>query len=165
VEDEEKIKIIHANAQLVPLPPPAHQLPSQPTKADNNNNIVNGSSQTAPPVIEFLTNSLMEGKNVVKVKISDKSHLIYAGLKYVRNGQVTTIGLIRDPGDVYKALIDAHSPSTIIELFAADVNGKKASVVKEFNVDSLSYSIFKQISNLLYHSGKIIISTFTPNSK
>jgi hypothetical protein len=159
LERGDESNVIQASAQLVPIPPPGNQLPSQVTKS-NNSGITNDSSYTAAPRIVFLTNSLIEGKNVVKIKISDNYHLIYAGLKYVRNGQVTTIGLIRDPGDVYKALIDAHSPSTVIEAFAADANGKKGSVVKDFDVDPLSYRIFKQISHLFYETGKILTSTF-----
>jgi hypothetical protein len=150
-----------ANAQLIPLPPPslgpkATNSPLKPSQTENNNN------NTSPPLIEFLTTSLIEGKNVLEVKITDKSDIKYAETEYVRNRNVVTQELVRDPNNVYKALIDVHSPSAVIVINAFDINGQKASVVKQLNVASLPNSILGYISNLLFYVGKIVVSIFVP---
>jgi hypothetical protein len=143
------------NAQLVPIPP-ATQGPNathlEPSQSKND----------SPPVIEFLTNSLIEGKNVVKVKITDKSDLKYADIKFVQNGNVVTEGLVRDPNNIYKVLMDAHSPSALIVVTAVDLYGKQASVAKELSVTSLSSSVLGQVSNFFYDVGKIVVSIFAP---
>jgi hypothetical protein len=153
-----------ANAQLIPIPPSIQgptttQFHLVPSHAKNDS-----SSSYPPPIIEFLTNSLIEGKNVVKVKITDHFDLKYAEIKYVQNGQVVTQGLIRDPNNTYKVLIDAHSPAAkkIIVVNAADTNGKKTTVIKELTVTSFPSSIIGQISNLFFYIGKMVVSIFAP---
>jgi hypothetical protein len=148
-----------ANAQLIPLPPPSTgpnptQSHLEPTQARHDN--------ISSPLIEFLTTSLTEGKNVLKVKITDKSDLRYAAITYVQNGNIVTQGLVRDPGNVYKALIDARSPSALIVIDALDISGQKASVVKQLNVTSFLSSILGQISNLFFDVGKTIVGIFAP---
>jgi hypothetical protein len=148
-----------ANAQLIPIPPPSLEAKTthstlEPIQAKNDSN--------GSPIIEFLTTSLIEGKNVLKVKIADKSDLRYAEIKYVQNGNVVTQGLVRDPNNVYKALIDSRSPSAVIIINAVDINGQRASAVKELNVTSFPNNILGQISNLFFEVGKIIVSIFTP---
>lgn len=161
----EKTQIIETNAQMVPLPPSTQLSMGQPAKNTSNPSVINGNRTASSPVVEFLTNSLVEGKNVVKLKITDKSALLYAELRYVQNGQIVTTGLLKDPDDVYKALIDVHTPSALLVANAVDVNGKKVSMVKEFDVHSLSDNVFNQISSFLYDSGKTLVSIFaTPKS-
>jgi hypothetical protein len=150
------------NAQTIPLPPPIIEpkaTPShlEPSQAKNDT--------SSSPIIEFLTNSLIEGKNVLKIKIIDKSDLKYAEIRYVHNGNVVTQGLVRDQNSVYKALIDVRSPAAMIIINAADINGQRASVIKELNVTSLANNIIGQISNLLYDFGKIIVSIFVPTRR
>ena len=116
---------------------------------------------TAPPTAKFLTNSLIEGKNVVKVKIIDKCWILHGELRYVQNRQIVTTDLIRDPNQVYKALIDVRAPSALIVVDALDINGKQTSAVKVFNVNSDPYSVFNKISHFLYETGKTIVSAFT----
>jgi predicted transcriptional regulator len=99
---------------------------------------------------------------VFKVKIIDKSDLKYAEIRYVQNGKVVTQGLVRDPNDIYKVLMDARSPYALIVINAVDINGNKASVVKELNVTSLENSILSPILNLFFDVGKTIVSVFTP---
>lgn len=153
----EKQQHQQANGQIIPVPPPSSG-PKAPSSPLQSSQAKNGNS--SPPLIEFLTNSLIEGKNVVKVKITDKSDLSYAEVKFVQNGNVVTQGLVKDPDNVYKALIDARSPSAIIVINAVDINGQKASVVKQLNVTSFPNSILGLISNLFFNVGKIIVSTF-----
>jgi len=157
----EKTQIIETQAQIVPLPPATQQPIGQAAKINSSAVITNGSRVASPPVVEFLTNSLIEGKNVVKLKITDKSALLYAELRYVQNGQIVTTGLAKDPNDVYKALIDVHAPSALLVANAVDVNGKKVSAVKDFDVHSLSDTVFNQISRFFYDSGKMLLSIFT----
>jgi hypothetical protein len=148
-----------ANAQLIPIPPPVQKSRTtdfhllQPSQAKND---------TRPPLIELLTTSLIEGKNTFKVKITaDKSYIKKAEINYVQNGKVITQELLKDPNNIYKALIDSRSPSAIIVINAVDINGKSASVVKELNVTSLADNIHRQILNLFFDVGKIIVSIFT----
>ena len=114
-------------AQLIPIPPPVQQpkstpLDLEPSQAKNDT--------TISPTIEVLTTSLLEGGNVFRVKITDKSAIINAEITFVQNGQLVTQGLVRDPNNVYKTLIYAHLPSAVVVTSAFDVHGKTASVVK-----------------------------------
>jgi hypothetical protein len=156
----EKTLLIEASAQIVPLPPSTQQ-PIGQVATNNNYNDTGSNSVGSPPVIEFLTNSLKEAKDVVKVKITDRFPIRYVELRYVQNGQIITTGFVKDPNSVYKALIDVHSPSALIVVNAFDIYGNKASVVKNLDVHSLSDAIFNEISQFLYNTGKIIVSTFT----
>jgi hypothetical protein len=99
---------------------------------------------------------------VLKAKITDKSDLKYAEIRYVHNGDVVTQGLVRDQNNVYKALIDVRSPSALIIITAVDTNGQRASATKMLNVTSLSNEILGHISNLLFDVGKIVVSIFIP---
>jgi hypothetical protein len=149
-----------ANAQLIPLPPPSPSpktsaSPLQPSQAKNDN-------ISSPPLIELLTTSLIEGKNVLKVKITDKSGIRYAEIKYVQNGNVVTQELVRDPNNVYKALVDVRSPSSLIVINAFNVNRQETSVVKQLKVSSFLNSILGQMSDLLFDVGKITVSLFAP---
>lgn len=152
-----------ANAQLIPLPPPSLEPKTTHSPLEPNHQATNDSISS--PIIEFLTTSLIDGKNVLKVKITDKSDLRYAEIKYVQNGNVVTQGLVRDPNNVYKALIDSRSPSAVIIINAVDINGQRASVVKVLNVTSFPNNILGQISNLFFEVGKTIVSIFAPITK
>jgi hypothetical protein len=144
-----------AYAQAIPIPPP---LP--PSSAPLQSEHIQFKSNTSPPKLEVLTSSLLEGGNVFKVRITDESPINTAQITFVQNGQVITESLIRDPNNIYKALIDAHQPSAVVIINAGDVQGKKTSLVKYFDVTPLPNSIVAQITNFLASIGKSIASIF-----
>src|SRR5690242_14809330 len=86
----EKTEPIVTNGQIVPLPSPIQRPLGQPAKNNSNGVITNSSGTDCSPTAEFLTSSLIEGKNVVKVKIIDKCAIIRAELRYVQNRQIVT---------------------------------------------------------------------------
>ena len=131
----------YARAQPIPLLPPPfpEKRPEAERIAENDK---------TPPKIEILTNELHEGKNVFKVRISDDSSLRTREVKYVHNGQLRVDGLFRDQNDVYKALIDIHSPSRIVEVTAGDANGNIVSAFKEYEITG-SQDIFRQILDIV----------------
>ncbi len=131
--------ISYASAQSIPLPPPSpSNNPSQETKVAENDR--------QPPKIEILTTQLDEGKNVFQVKITDESSIQVRQVKFVQDGQLTTVGLFRDKNDVYKALIDIHSPSRVVEVTAGDANGNLATAYKEYDIKPAP-DILTQIAN------------------
>jgi hypothetical protein len=130
----------HASAQSIPLPPPS------PSNSGENTRVA--PNDRAPPNIEILTTELDEGKNVFRVKITDDSSLQVRQVKFVQNGQLTSAGLFRDQNDVYKALIDIHSPSRVIEVTAGDANGNTASTFREYDIKPAP-DLLTQIMNAL----------------
>jgi hypothetical protein len=145
-----------ADGQITPIPPPAQQPKATPLQL--------GPSQikndTNAPTIEVLTTSLLEGGNVFRVKITDEAPITTAQITFVQNGQLVTQGLVRDPNNIYKALIYPRSPSAVVVTSAFDVHGKTASAVKYLNVTPLPKSIHAQITNFFYGIGKSIVSIF-----
>ena len=129
-----------ASAQSIPLPPPSPSNSSENLKAVPNDR--------APPKIQILTTELDEGKNVFRVKITDDSSLQVREIKFVQNGQLTSTGLFRDQNDIYKALIDIHSPSRVIEVTAGDANGNTASTFREYEIKTAP-NVLTQILNAL----------------
>jgi hypothetical protein len=145
-----------AKAQLVPIPLPVQQ--PKTTHPDFEPNQLNNTTSSA--MIQVLTTSLIEGRNVFRVKITDKSDIMRAEIMYIRNGQPLTQELIREPNNIYNALINAHLPSTVVVTNVVESDGKTASVVKVLNVTPLPNSIFGQITNFLFGVGKNIVSIF-----
>jgi hypothetical protein len=145
-----------AKAQLVPIPPPAQQLKA--THLDLESIQLNNS--TSSPTVQVLTTLLIEGRNVFKVKITDNSDIMHAEIIYFRDRQLVAQELVREPNNIYNALIDAHLPSTVVVTNVVDVHGKTASVVEILNVTTLPKSIFGQITNFLSGVGKSIVSIF-----
>ncbi len=131
----------YARAQPIPLlpPPPPEKRPEVEKIAENDR---------MAPKIEILTSELHDGKNVFKVRITDESSLRTREVKYVHDGQLRVDGLFRDQNDVYKALIDIHSPSRIVEVTAGDANGNIVSAFGEYEI-SKSQDIFRQIIDML----------------
>jgi hypothetical protein len=116
-----------AAAQFVPLPPPSPDTgtPEKPDLTPDDHKA---------PIIEVITSSLKAGKNVFKVKLLDESGIQVGDIKYVHNGQIKVVDLVKDINDVYKALIDIQPPSRVIEIEAGDPNGNRATVVKEYSI-------------------------------
>jgi hypothetical protein len=130
-----------ARAQPIPLlPPPFPEKSIEVEKIAENDR--------SPPTIEILTTDLHEGKNVFKVRITDDSSLRTREVKYVHDSQLRVDGLFRDQNDVYKALIDIHPPSRIVEVTAGDANGNIVSAFGEYQI-SKSQDIFLQINDML----------------
>jgi len=131
----------YAGAQPIPmLPPPFPENRLQEERIAENDR--------TPPKIEILTTELHEGKNVFMVRITDESSLQTREVKYVENGQLITVGLFRDQNNVYKALIDIHWPSRIVEVTAMDAAGNLARAYWEYEVTP-SPDIFSQIMDML----------------
>jgi hypothetical protein len=145
-----------SNAQVTPIPPPVQQPTPTPLHLDPSQ----FKNDTSSPIVEVLTTSLIEGGNVFKVKITDKSPINIAQITFIQKGQPVTESLVRDPNNVYKALIDARLPSAVVIVSAVDVHGKTASLVKYLNVTPLSNSVLVQITNFFSGIGKSIMSTF-----
>ena len=141
-----------ASAQLIPLPPPfpGSNVGEEERKALDDRD---------PPAIEILTTGLREGKNVLKVKITDESPLHVREVKYVYDGQLRTDGLFRDQNNVYKALIDMHPPSRIVVVTASDASGNIDSVHKEYEV-SASQDLISQIMDVLSQISRYIQNFF-----
>lgn len=66
----------------------------------------------------------------------------------MHNGQLRVDGLFRDQNNVYKALIDIHWPSRIVEVTAMDAAGNLARAYREYEVTP-SPDIFSQIMDML----------------
>jgi len=130
----------YASAQSIPLPPPSPGNTAGETKIAPNDR--------EPPKIEILTTELDEGKNVFRVKITDDSSLQVREVKFVQDGQLATTGLFRDQNDVYKALIDIHSPSRVVQVTAGDANGNLASAFSEYDIKPAP-DLVTQIMNAL----------------
>jgi hypothetical protein len=142
------------NGQITPIPPPVQQPTSTPLHLDPSQ----FKNDTSSPIVEVLTTSLIDGGNVFKVRITDKSPINRAQITFIQNGQPVTESLVRDPNNVYKALIDARLPSAVVIISAVDVHGKTASLVKYLIVTPLSNSVLAQITNFFAGIGKSIVS-------
>jgi hypothetical protein len=146
-----------ARAQLVLIFLPVQQQAKithpnlEPGKPDN---------RTSSPTIQVLTSSLIEGKSVFNVRITDKSHILNAKIMSIQNGKIVPQDLVRQPNNIYNILVDAHLPSKVIVTNAVDLDGKTSSVVSVLNVTPLPNSIFDRITNFLFDVGKSIVSVF-----
>jgi hypothetical protein len=129
-----------AASQFVPLPPPS---PGTTTTPEQANPVANDHQA---PIIEVLTSELKSGKNVFKVKITDQSGVQVGDIRYVHNGQIKIVDLVKDLNNVYKALIDIQPPSRVIVVEASDPNGNVATAVKEYDIHPAP-NFFQTIEN------------------
>jgi hypothetical protein len=120
-----------ANGQFIPLPPPA---PDTVAPSSTDNLQTKGPKDTTSPQIEFLTTELREGKNVFKVNITDDSDIRLREIRFVENGKINTVDLVRDQGTVYKGLISVNGPSAVIVVNIDDIYGNKATLAKSIPV-------------------------------
>lgn len=118
-------------AQFIPLPPPGSD--SQPSQQKQV-----GKYDSNPPDIEFLTTSLRQGKNVIKVKVLDDAPIDFVQIKEAKNGDVIADKMVADPNNIYKSLIDVESSSKVIVVRAFDINGNYSEVAKKFDVPTSS---------------------------
>jgi hypothetical protein len=133
---------IKADAQFLPIPPSTTDLKVD----DNKNNATENDHE--PPIIQILTNKLIQGKNVLRVKISDQSGIKSCEIHYISHESIKTVDCVNDQNDVYKALISAAVPSETIQVYAKDPNGNSATGVKKLIVNP-QLTIPDQISNML----------------
>jgi hypothetical protein len=131
----------HAGAQPIPLLPPPFPENREETERISQND-------RAPPKIEILTTDLHDGKNVFEVRITDESSLRTREVRYVHDNQLRVDGLFRDQNNVYKALIDIHSPARIVEVTAGDANGNIAKAFKEYDITK-PQDIIRQLADML----------------
>lgn len=129
-----------AVAQFVPLPPPS------PSNANSTDEVRRDMKDNKAPIIDILSTSLKAGKNVFKAKITDESGIKLAEIKYVHNGIIKTVDFVKDPNNVYKALIDIQPPSRVIVIDAEDPNGNVATAVREYNVQ-IAPNVLQQIED------------------
>jgi hypothetical protein len=122
-----------ASAQFVPVPPPS---PSTSPSTSERKNLAPDDHKA--PIIDVITSSLKAGKNVFKAKLTDESGIQLGDIKYVHNGQIKVVDLVKDINDVYKALVDIQPPSNVVVIEAGDPNGNRATVVKEYSVSPAS---------------------------
>lgn len=118
------------------------------------------------PRLQLITPELKEGKNVLKVELSDKSAIIYSSVKYVKNGQLTLTSLTHDQGSVYKVLLDVKRPLAVVVFDLVNIDNVHIKEMKKLTVQSDS-SLWDKIlewlksitsSNALY-GYKVIISS------
>jgi hypothetical protein len=146
-------KFIEASAQLIPVPPP----PSSDAKIDNKGKNVETStfpSARQPPNVEVLSKDLREGKNVIKVKITSEAGIAYCKIKYTKISSMKTVDCVNDQNNIYKALIDAYTPSQTIEVYVSDIYGDSTNSVKKLNViaqPSLLDLVWNNLLHLVYN--------------
>ena len=100
--------------------------------------------------MQILTNKLVQGKNVFKVKIIEESGIKSCEIRYISSESFKTTECVYDKNNTYKALISAAAPSQTVQVYAKDPNGNSATGVKNFIV-SPQPAILDQISNIFSH--------------
>jgi hypothetical protein len=118
-----------SDAQMIPLPPPA---PDMPTNSIDNQN---ASNDNLPPQIQFQTTELTEGKNVFKVNVTDASEIRLREVSFVSEGEIKTETLVFEGNNIYKALINVKPPSAVIVVNVDDIYGNVASLAKSLPVN------------------------------
>jgi len=131
-----------SEAQLVPLPPPAPDIKPEQTQNQNT------SQDNVPPVIQFVTTELADGKNVLKVNVTDSSEIRLREVSFVDDGKIRTETLVYEGNNIYKALVDVNPPSAVIVINVDDVYGNEASLAKSVPVKE-SQSIISRILDML----------------
>lgn len=137
-----------AQWMLQPLPAP---------KPDENNccgYFVN-KSDIFPPKVFIDSNKLVEGVNILKLKIVDDSPLKIKELTYSKGDKNITTYLAKTHTGEYRALLKVLSPSTVVKVNVMDSNGNSATFVKNFTVANNNnplLSIFKFIQYNLWES-------------
>lgn len=132
-------------AQSVPLPAPnknnsslisglAERIDSLLTDSTGHDGNEYVTDRTRP-VIQVITEDLVEGKNVIVVKIVDDSPLTVRFAKHVSDGNIEYVDLVKMGNNEYKTLIDAQGPKAVVSFEAVDSNGNRAVESKIFDVN------------------------------
>ena len=132
---------------LQPPPPPG---PPQSVCCNDGENL----SDTTPPKISILTDSLHKGNNVIKLKILDESPLIIRGISYSVGNKTVVTYLAKEHNSEYIALLKVLPPYTNVEVKAIDVNGNFALEAKKIKVDDSGFSaFFSSLTNSSFWKG------------
>jgi hypothetical protein len=108
----------------------------------------NTSQDNVPPVIQFVTTELADGKNVLKVNVTDSSEIRLREVSFVDDGEIRTETLVYEGNNIYKALVDVNPPSAVVVISVDDVAGNEASLAKSIPVKE-SQSIISRILDML----------------
>jgi hypothetical protein len=126
-----------ANGQFLPLPGPFRngKIAESDKAAANDNH---------PPKISVITDSLKEGKNVLRLRIADESNIDVCTLSYTTGGIRKTTDCVRDHDDVFKALVSSSYPIQNLKIHAEDGNGNSSTMYEKINVVKQS-NFFEQM--------------------
>lgn len=100
----------------VPLPSSISSKYENCCNISSSNETLN-SNNTA---VSLLTNTLHEGKNILKFKIQNEEPIIFKELTYTSGNDTLTTNLAKSLNDEYRALVDVHAPKTKISLITTD---------------------------------------------
>ncbi len=92
--------------------------------------------------ISILTNSLSEGKNLVKIRIENDQPIIYKQLLYTFGNHTKSTYLAKQMNNEYKALINVLPPKTNLSVVATDTD-LHSTIVNKTMVVSKDESLFK----------------------
>jgi hypothetical protein len=134
------------SAQLLPLPPPFSGNVAKSELKSENEDI-----DVVPPSIDLLNDALVEGKNVLKVRIVDASNIDKCKVTHTIDNEIKIVDCVWDTGEIYKALIATSvSPSgQDIEIYVKDINGNSRTSSYTIPVDDRVSSFFNFFQNLI----------------
>jgi len=134
--------IIQSNAQSPPVPPP----PAASIEYSNEEDVREGppSDNKYAPVIEILTKELVEGKNLIRARVSDNSSIAFVKVSYAEGGFITSSNLVLEGGTTYKGLVSVLPPSTVLVFEAVDAEGNSGQASKWFSVSPIQKNVIDQ---------------------
>ena len=130
-----------ADGQLLPLPGPFQngKIAEKDKAAANDNH---------PPKISMITDSLKEGKDVLRTRIADESNINVCTISYTKGGIPKTTDCVHDRDDVYKALVSSSFPIQNLKIYVEDGNGNTSTKFEQINVVK-QLNFFEQIHQKL----------------
>lgn len=134
--------IIQSNAQSPPVPPP----PAPSIEGSNEEDVrePRQSDDKSAPVIEILTKELVEGKNLIRARVSDNSSIAFVKVRYAEGGFITSADLVLEGGTTYKGLVSVLPPSSILVFEAVDTDGNIGQASKWFSVSPIQKNFIDQ---------------------
>ena len=117
-----------AFAQL-PIPPPL------PLETSNNTVMHIAANDHTPPSIQFLTTTLLQGKNVLKFTVHDASSIKWVYANVSQSGISRQYFAVHDlSSGGYKTLVDITGPDIRISIAASDAAGNVAVKSESFSI-------------------------------
>jgi hypothetical protein len=137
-----------SNSQWISVPLPS-SISSSGTENCCNTSIYNATNSTKTTV-SILTNSLLEGKNLVKFRIENDHPIIYKQLLYTFGNYTKSTYMAKQMNNEYKALINVLAPETKLSIITTDTNLHSTVVNKTMvvNKDDTWLKITKTIQDL-----------------